>query len=147
MAQDNLQKRLDNSIYGTPLVNPQEQRKYMGTFRERCYVTMTIAQMKKPALKVPLLKELKNYSTGTVLLNGSIDGELQASYIKLLSDTGTKFTIVNDYVTNTPDSLGLILAGKEAINEEIIDIEAKYPPQEDAQKEPAKKSFWDKLFH
>ena len=32
-------------MYGTPLVNPEEQHKYMGTFRER-RLSMTVAEMK-----------------------------------------------------------------------------------------------------
>ena len=49
MSQDELKKHLDSGRYGAPKVNPDEQKKYMGTFRERCYVTMTIEQMKKLA--------------------------------------------------------------------------------------------------
>ena len=37
MPDDQLQKHLDAGRYGTPQVNPDEQRKYLGTFRERCY--------------------------------------------------------------------------------------------------------------
>lgn len=147
MAQDDLQKRLDQSMYGTPLLKPEEQRKYMGTFRERCYATMTIAQMKKSELRMNLLAELKKYPDGLILLNGAMAIDLQASYIKLLSDTERKFTVINDGVTNSPDSFGLILAAKMAVNEEIIDIEKKYPPQQKDQVEPTKKSFWNKLFH
>ena len=44
---DELEKRLDTGMYGTPRVNPDEQRKYLGTFRERCYLSMTVAEMKK----------------------------------------------------------------------------------------------------
>lgn len=146
MVQDDLKKHLDNSIYGTPLIKPEEQRKYLGTFRERCYTTLTIAQMKKATSQRNLLKEIAKYPEGIVLLNGSISNELQASYIKILSDTKTKFTIVNDHVNNTPDSFGLILATKKAVNEKIIDIEEKYPLQADLAKKPVKKSFWRKIF-
>ena len=46
---DELEKRLDTGMYGTPRVNPDEQRKYLGTFRERCYLSMTVTEMKKIA--------------------------------------------------------------------------------------------------
>ena len=48
---DELEKRLDTGMYGTPRVNPDEQRKYLGTFRERCYLNMTVAEMKKRTTK------------------------------------------------------------------------------------------------
>ncbi|MFP9055147.1 DUF1694 domain-containing protein, partial [Enterococcus faecalis] len=38
MAQDDVKSHLDKGLYGTPLVNPEEQHKYLGTFRERCYL-------------------------------------------------------------------------------------------------------------
>ena len=48
MSKDDVQSHLDKGMYGTPLVNPEEQHKYMGTFRERCYLSMTVAEMKDP---------------------------------------------------------------------------------------------------
>lgn len=148
MAQDDLQKHLDNAMYGTPQLKPDEQRKYMGTFRERCYVTMTIAQMKNNEDKQNFLKEIAQHPDAKVLLNGSMELTLQSSYIKLLNEKQMAFTVVNDFVTNTPESLGLIVAAKEAVNEEVIDIEAKYPKaSEPAKPEPEKKGFWHKLFH
>ncbi|EOH95693.1 hypothetical protein UAY_03119 [Enterococcus moraviensis ATCC BAA-383] len=149
MAQDDLQKHLDNAMYGTPLLKPEEQRKYMGTFRERCYLTMTIAQMKNAVDKANFLKELTKYPDATVLLNGAMSIDLQSVYIKLINEQNIKFTVVNDFVENTPDSFGLILTAKEAVNEQTIDIEQKYPKQTTAttQTESPKKGFWHKLFH
>jgi uncharacterized protein YueI len=150
MAQDDLQKHLDNAMYGTPQLKPDEQRKYMGTFRERCYVTMTIAQMKNNEDKQNFLKEIEQHPDAKVLLNGSMELALQSSYIKLLNERQMAFTVINDFVTNNPESLGLIVAAKEAVNEEVIDIEEKYPKTSEpaeSKTEPEKKNFWHKLFH
>ncbi len=51
MAQDDVKSHLDKGLYGTPLVNPEEQHKYLGTFRERCYLSMTVAEMIQPKTK------------------------------------------------------------------------------------------------
>lgn len=51
MSKDDVQSHLDKGMYGTPLVNPEEQNKYMGTFRERCYLSMTVAEMNDPVNK------------------------------------------------------------------------------------------------
>ncbi|MGX7149602.1 YueI family protein [Enterococcus ureasiticus] len=149
MAQDDLQKHLDNAMYGTPLLKPEEQRKYMGTFRERCYLTMKITQMKNTEDKANFLKELTQHPDAAVLLNGAMAIDLQSAYIKLINERKVKFTVVNDFVENTPDALGLVLTAKEAVNEEVIDIEEKYPKQAASavQTEQPKKSFWHKLFH
>lgn len=145
MVQDEIQKHLDNAIYGAPLVKPDEQKKYMGTFRERCYLTMTIAQMKEPLNKENLLKELVKYPEAFVLLNGAMDMHLQSSYIKLLTEHQTTFTVVNDFVENSLDSYGLILATKHAVNEKQLSITEKYP-QKRPTKKPVKKGFWKNLF-
>ena len=61
---DELEKRLDTGMYGTPRVNPDEQRKYLGTFRERCYLSMTVAEMKKRTTK-------KRYSRFSLTIKGT----------------------------------------------------------------------------
>ncbi|MBL1228323.1 YueI family protein [Enterococcus sp. BWB1-3] len=146
---DELQKHLDSSLYGTPRIKPDEQKKYMGTFKERCYVTMTIAQMKNQTDRKNFLTELKKYSDGTVLLNGKMDISLQTTYIKLIKAQGNRFTIVSEAENSGNQSLGLIIAASEAVDEEEIDIEKKYPQSDDKQdtkEAEQKKSFWKNLF-
>ncbi|OJG39100.1 hypothetical protein RV01_GL001622 [Enterococcus dispar] len=147
---DELQQHLDKGRYGTPLVNPDEQHKYMGTFRERCYLSMTIAQMKSDTDKDNFLTELKKHEDATVLLNGQMSESLQAEYIQLATKNHAKFTVVNDFVDANPDSFGLLLVAKEAVNEPVIDVEKKYPEETKTteKKEPEKKhGFFDRLFH
>ena len=72
MSKDDVQSHLDKGMYGAPLVNPEEQHKYMGTFRERCYLSMTVAEMKDPINKENFLKEIEKQPDVTVLLNGSL---------------------------------------------------------------------------
>ncbi|EOH91425.1 YueI family protein [Enterococcus villorum] len=148
MAKDDLQSHLDKGMYGTPLVNPEEQHQYMGTFRERCYLSMTITEMKDPVNKENFLKELENQPDATVLLNGLLPLALQNQYIQLATKKNVHFTIVNDFVSDDPNSFGLLLTAKEAVNEPVIDVEKKYPKDESLpQKEqPKKKSFWKRFF-
>lgn len=147
MAEDNLQKHLDHSMYGKSFLKPDEQKKYMGTFRERCYATMTISQMKKEENKHNFFIEAAKDQQASVLLNGSIDNSLQAVYIKLLNQKNIPFTIINENVSNTPESLGIILAAPQAVNEQVIDIENKYPEKETADtNQTVKKGFWHRFF-
>lgn len=146
MAKDELQKHLDSSRYGVPKLKPDEQRKYMGTFRERCYVTMTIAQMKNERDKKNFLKELSAHPNGTVLLNGKMDMTLQSAYIKMINTQGGHFTIVNEAQSSEPDSLGLVLTADHAVDIAEVDIDKKYPNTTE-QKPVEKESFWKSLFH
>lgn len=146
MGQDELQKHLDASRYGTPKLKPDEQKKYMGTFRERCYVTMTIAQMKTERDKKNFLKELAAHPQGTVLLNGKMELSLQTAYIKLINAQGGRFTVVNEAQSSEPEAIGLVLAADHAVDVSEVDIEKKYPDALE-QKPVEKESFWKSLFH
>src|SRR5699024_12498751 len=44
MTNDNLQEHLNNGLFGTPQLHPDEQRKYLGTFRERVSLTITFKE-------------------------------------------------------------------------------------------------------
>ena len=148
---DELEKRLDTGMYGTPRVNPDEQRKYLGTFRERCYLSMTVTEMKKKDNQKTLLNALPDYQGALVLLNGKLPESIQTDYITLLTQQQMEFRIVSDAQDAGPDSIGLLIAGKEAVNQDVIDIEQKYPaatPHSDKEHEqPEKTSFWKRLFH
>lgn len=86
-----------------------------------------------------------------MLLNGKLPESIQTDYITLLTKQQMEFRIVSDAQDAGPDSIGLLIAGKEAVNEDVIDIEQKYPAattQSDKEHEqPEKTSFWKRLFH
>ena len=145
LAQNEMQKHLDKGTYGTPLVNPDEQHKYMGTFRERCYLTMTIRQMKAAQNQTALAKEIAQHPDATLLLNGKSPENLQTVYIQLATKNNLRFTIVNDFVSDDLDSFGAILAAKEAVNVEVVDVEKKYPIKTE-EKPEKKEGFWKRLF-
>lgn len=148
MAEDQIQKHLDKGRYGTPLVKPEEQHKYMGTFRERCYLSMTIAEMKKIENQEKLIHELEKHQDASILLNGQIPSDLQGTYIRLATKHQAKFTVVND-VDDRPDAFGLLVTAKEAVNEPVIDVEEKYPENKTAEEpeDRPEEGFWKKLFH
>ena len=72
---------------------------------------------------------------------------LTCTYIKLLNQHGANFKIVNNFVENNPDSLGLLLAEKHAVDEPVIDVTEKYPQATETKEEPTAKSFWQNYFH
>lgn len=145
MSEQDLQTHLDKGRYGAPLINPDEQHKYLGTFRERCYLSMTITEMKNAAYRQAFTLELKNYPEAKVLLNGAAPEALQGTYIQLISQAGRNFTIINDHVSNDPESVGLLLVTDEAVDEPEIDIAKKHPVSQ-KKEAPAKPSFFKKLF-
>ncbi|MBO0452091.1 MULTISPECIES: YueI family protein [Enterococcus] len=148
MANDELQQHLDKGRYGSPRINPDEQRKYLGTFRERCFVSMTVREMSSKQDREHLIEEIKKHPEGKLLINGEVSESLQKDFIGLASKNATDFTIVNDAKVESEDSIGVLLVTDHAVNEEIIDIEEKYSSnQAEDNTEPKKKrSFFSKLF-
>lgn len=142
---DDLQQHLDNSLYGTPQLKPDEQRKYLGTFRERCYLQMTLAQMRNQDLQDCLKTHVTDFEGAHCLMNNQVSDTLQADYIQILAAAAIPFTIVSSN-QKSDDAIGLLLVASEAVDEAIIDIAEKYPTNESKPTSEKKPSFWGKLF-
>ncbi|MDN6640641.1 MAG: YueI family protein [Tetragenococcus sp.] len=145
---DELQNHLDKGMYGTPSVNPDEQRKFLGTFRERVYIRMTIQQMKQDSNKKKLEKHLSDYPEASVLINGNVNQTLQTSYIQIVMNANLKFTVVDTDLNENDDS-GLLVVSDKAVNEDTIDIVEKFSDDktQESQNTSEKKGLWHNLFH
>ncbi|MGM0213252.1 YueI family protein [Enterococcus sp. AZ109] len=149
MAQDNLQKHLDAGRYGSPKINPDEQKEYLGTFRERCLLSMTIKEMRDKDNEAGLLMEIQKEPTARLLINGAISTSLQQRYMSIATKHNIDFTIVNDAVADNDSKIGLLVVADYAVNIPEIDVKKKYPDlQKNAESEkPKEKSgFWNRLF-
>ena len=58
---DELQEHLNKGMYGTPKLKPDEQRKYLGTFRERVDLTVTFAQLNSEKYYPAIQQELEEH--------------------------------------------------------------------------------------
>lgn len=145
---DEVQKHLDNARYGTKL-NPDEQRQYLGTFRERVYLTLTESEMTQKFYHQAILTEVAKHPTAFLLIKGSLNETLQAIYVTLASANKLRFTIVSDPEFTDHSDFGAILADKVAVDEEVIDVKDKYPlPEAPAtpEEKPKSEGFFKKLF-
>lgn len=126
MEKDSVQERIDKGRYGAPNINPDEKRDYLGTFRERCVLTMTPDEMCDPIYKEYLKKEIAETPDLQVILNGDLPSALHDEYITFFAKNGIKFKILDNDETDDEGALGLVVAAKEAVNEPVIDIAEKY---------------------
>lgn len=146
---DNLQQRMDQATSGTPLVKPDEQRKYLGTFRERCYVSMTVGQMKQNKNQILLKRALEKYSEASILMNGCLSTTLQSTYMQIATKEKTPFKIVTTQDACDDDKIGLLVVSEQAVHQEVIDIEEVFPVSKTVtppKKTKEKKGFWSKIF-
>ena len=154
MSQSNdnsVNQRLDQSVNGAPMLNPDEQRKYLGTFRERVSLAIKIKDLKRTNAIAGFKREIKSHPHYQLIINGNLDQSLIEPYLQTASQNNVKFTIKTDsFYFNKPESYGLVYAAGIAINQYPVDVNQKYPdsgpkakPQ--SQTKSDRPSFFSKL--
>lgn len=147
MSSDKMQDYLNKGMYGASQTNPEERQKYLGSLRERIYLSMTLEQLISKNYLNVLKKEINKHPNNTLLLNGSVDIKDLDPYIKLSNQLNCLFRIVtDDYAEKS--SIGLVYVAKQEVNNDIIDVAKKYPNSEKTleKENQEKKSFFRRLF-
>ncbi|WP_165964760.1 YueI family protein [Periweissella cryptocerci] len=147
--KSSLDTHMDKGLYGTPQINPDEQRKFLGTFRERVYATMTVAELRQDGYLAEWQQEMHDHPVATLLLNGNLDVDAFTPYIKLAKQFNIPFSLKTEERFGTEsDAVAIELVNASAVNITELDIathrEAAKPVAVAA---PAKKSLWQRLFN
>ena len=147
MSSDKMQDYLNKGMYGASQTNPEERQKYLGSLRERIYLSMTLEQLISKNYLNVLKKEINKHPNNTLLLNGSVDIKDLDPYIKLSNQLNCLFRIVTDDHAEK-SSIGLVYVAKQEVNNDIIDVAKKYPNSEKTleKENQEKKSFFRRLF-
>lgn len=147
MSSDNMQNYLNKGMYGANQTKPEERQEYLGSLRERVYLSITIQQLTSTDYSDAVKKEINKHPNNTLLFNGSVDIKDLDPYIKLSNQLSCSFRIVTGEDAEK-SSIGLIYVAPQAVNIESIDVEEKYPQSDEtSEKEvPEKKSFFKRFF-
>ncbi|KRN63400.1 hypothetical protein IV83_GL001108 [Pediococcus inopinatus] len=107
---------------------------------------MSVGQIKSTQYQDTFIQELKKHPDYQLLINGNVSQELIGPYMKVASQISLKFTIkTDDIYTTTDEGLALVLAAKESINIQDVDV-ASFQPSKAADDKPEKsESLLDKL--
>lgn len=125
--KSSIDQRLQNGIYGTPKVKPDEQRFYMGTFRERVWLTISVAQAQHQDWSFAVQQELTKHPDSLVIINGNLEDHLTHSYIMMSNQMKAQFTIKTGTDTKTaPNSLAVVVCDHHAVYESPVDVQKKY---------------------
>jgi len=148
--KDQMTSHLDNAMYGPPKLHPDEQRTYLGTFRERVDLLMSIQQLQHAEYQTEFQTELKAHPDYQVIFNGHTGMEALKPYIQIAGQLQRAFTIVqDDFYGGKPTDSGLVVISKTAINQYPIKVEDRAdkqpaPTQPTAKEQP---TFWTKMKH
>lgn len=158
MTNDNLQEHLNNGLYGTPQLHPDEQRKYLGTFRERVSLTITFKEFSnnQNACLTAIKQEISSNTEEelNIKINGQLSSDIINKIIQISKENNTKFEYLADASFSHDDDANAIVicSPKSALHIENIDVESKYhdlferKTEEKNDPKEDKKGFLSKLF-
>lgn len=144
-----LSKQLLEKAHGGAKLNPDEQRRYLGTFEERVlgYAdidTANSSQLEKGFLSI--LETLQEKADPLfVKISPTIEFDKQVFYLKEAKETNSQATIVSEEHTSSP--FGLVIHTNAPVQVEEKDLRLAFAKLWEGKKEePAKTSIWKKWF-
>ncbi|KXT76801.1 YueI family protein [Streptococcus sp. DD12] len=148
---DAMEQRLAKSAAGEHRLDPDQQRAYFNTFKERVVLTVSVANAKTSAVKThfeAVLGDLADrYQPLTLKISPCLPTDLQLFYLKLAKGLGITTCIVDE--DHAHSAFGLVLHTDHAVNLPETSFAHCYPQyftQEEPVNQQDKKSFWSKLF-
>ncbi|AUA18793.1 DUF1694 domain-containing protein [Streptococcus suis] len=136
---------------GETRINPDEQRLYMGTYRERVVLLLTFEDLANElvisAFDTICQKLANSYSPLFLKLSPALSDKQQISLLKIAQSFGITTAIIDEKIGQSP--YALVFHTNHAVDNEEVSLESIFPnliskPEE--KKEDAKPSFWKKLF-
>ncbi|NEU30741.1 YueI family protein [bacterium LRH843] len=116
-----LQDIIDQAIYGVPEVKPEERRLFLSTILERIHLALTKKQVIQTGMYAEALTLFKTKSNLHIYINGDLNYQNYANYVKEAGKLGIPFTVVTP---PKPTPFGLVIADKsKAIHAASVFIE------------------------
>ena len=144
-----LSKQLLEKAHGGPKLNPDEQRRYLGTFEERVLGYADVETANSLQLQKGFLTILEHFQEKTeplfVKISPTIEFDKQVFYLKEAKKTNSQATIVSDDHITSP--FGLVIHTNEPVQVDEKDLRLAFSDLwEEKKAEAPKKSIWKKWF-
>lgn len=116
MKKDNqknsLEETLKRAYHGTPVIKPDEYRRFLGTFEERVMLFLLKEELNDDD-KLQKVKEYMDYDQAEVLLINSKYVQELSEYINIAKDKGLSYRVVSRKEGST--DVILVIASSKAI--------------------------------
>lgn len=144
-----LSKQLLEKAHGGPKLNPDEQRRYLGTFEERVLGYADINTANSPELEHGFFSILEGFQEKVeelfVKISPTIEFDKQVFYLKQAKESNCQATIVSDDHITSP--FGLVVHTNEPVQVDEKDLRIAFSRLwEEKKAEAPKKSIWKKWF-
>ena len=142
-----LSKQLLEKAHGGPKLNPDEQRRFLGTFEERVLGYADVETANSLQLQKGFLTILEHFQEKTetlfVKISPTIEFDKQVFYLKQAKESNCQATIVsNDHITSP---FGLVIHTNEPVQVDEKDLRFAFSNLwEEKKTETPKKSIWKK---
>lgn len=111
---DKLEQILQQGMYGTPELKPQEKALFLSNFAERVHIALTRSQVRKKGVYNEVSRILQNGKGIRLFVNGEMNYMYYHDYILLANKFHVPFTVIND---SKDSPLGVVIASGEAIHQ------------------------------
>lgn len=143
-----LSKEIMEKANGGLKLNPDEQRRFLGTFEERVLGYADIKTSNSPQLQKGFLKVLKSLNEQAnplfVKISPNVDSSVQLSYLKQAKEFGCQATIVSEEHDSSP--FGLVIHTDAPVTTTDKDLRSAFADLWEEEKKPTKPSLWKKWF-
>lgn len=117
---------IKKNVFGKPQVKPDEKRKFLGNFRERVALALTIAQVESYDNLSMIEKVMKQYPEDHMYINGRMSSIDQSHLIKLSVKLNYKFTIIRQANMRSKtkplreNDMGIVIANEHKPNKKPV---------------------------
>ena len=144
-----LSKQLLEKAHGGPKLNPDEQRRYLGTFEERVLGYADISTANSSELEHGFFSILEGFQEKVEILfvkiSPNIEFDKQVLYLRQAKESNCQATIVSDDHITSP--FGLVIHTNEPVQVDEKDLRIAFSSLwEEKKTEAPKKSIWKKWF-
>lgn len=91
---DSSEEFIKQHMFGNPQIKPDEKRAFLGNFRERVALALTIGQLQQSGTRELVKKVLANYPEYRVYINGRMDQDLIDPFMDLAIKAKVQFTVL-----------------------------------------------------
>lgn len=147
MCPKDVNDYLEKGLYGSPQIKPEERKKYLGTYRERVFLAITLTEITESDTLSLFKKELAEHPGQLILLNSLLSATVQQTYMQLAQKTNTPFKIINTEQDKTCTDIGIVYSADSAIDIADITLNHLRTPADKQTPAPTKKLSWlQKIF-
>jgi len=115
-----LEKTIEYAIAGVPQIKADEKRKWLGEFRERVILGLTIEQAYKREAESYVKDAVKDNMAEIIIVNQKIPMEVMSKYMKLAKDTEKEFKTI---CANNENAMGIVVASRQAVQRENVEVQ------------------------